>query len=92
MNFTELQHAALMTKVQWCSSRDWVIDFVFDMPDIVEFVSGRDRAAGLESPFCCLFVQEWEGFVGIATYIVRAEILTDVLTKTPDFWGMSIGI
>jgi hypothetical protein len=22
MNFTELQHAALMTKVQWCSSRD----------------------------------------------------------------------
>jgi hypothetical protein len=23
---------------------------------------------------------------------VRAEILTDVLTKIPDFWGMSIGI
>jgi len=30
--------------------------------------------------------------VGVATYIVRSEILTDVLTKIPDFWGMSIGI
>ena len=55
-------------------------------------VSGRDRAAGLEPPPCCLFVQEREGFVCVTTYIVRAEIPTDVLKKIPDFWGMSIGI
>jgi hypothetical protein len=30
--------------------------------------------------------------VGVAPYLVQAEILTDVLTKIPDFWAMSIGI
>jgi hypothetical protein len=65
---------------------------MFDMARYSGVVSGRDRAADLEPPFCCLFVQEREGFMGLATYILRAEILTDVLTKIPDFWGMSIGI
>jgi len=58
---------------------------MFDMPDIVElFLVGTGP-------------QGWNRHSAVylsrrGTYIGRAEILTDVLTKIPDFWGMSIGI
>lgn len=58
---------------------------MFDMPDVVElFLVGTGP-------------QGWNRHSAVylsrkGTYTVRAEILTDVLTKIPDFWVMSIGI
>jgi hypothetical protein len=44
MNCTELTHATFMRKVQRCRTRDSVIDFAFDICDVLEmFLAEGER-------------------------------------------------